>query len=168
MRPQAQTFPPYYEKYIALIKEENSIEAFQNNLIIIKDFVALIPTNKENFAYADGKWTVKQVIHHCIDTERILTYRALRFARKDFQQLLPFDENVYAANSNIDKRTLLDIVEELDTVRNATLTLYKSFNNETLLNMGNTSTGKVSVLAIGFFVCGHTLHHLNIIKERYL
>ncbi len=168
MRPLPQTFPPYFEKYISLIKEDNVINALQNNLSKVMNMVSEIPANKEDFAYADGKWTIKQVVQHIIDTERILSYRALRFARKDPQQPLAFDENVYAFNSNVNKKSLADIVEEFVTVRAATLSLYKSFNEEALLETGTTTMGQASVLAIGFFICGHGLHHLNVIKERYL
>jgi hypothetical protein len=168
MRPQPNTYPPYFEKYIASIKEDKVIEALQGNLNYIKKFVAEIPQEKENFAYADGKWTVKQVIQHTIDTERILSYRALRFARKDPQQLLSFDENLYVANTDLSNYSLTNLITEFETVRAATLSLYKSFSAQTLLNMGNLSIGQVSVLAIGFFICGHNQHHLNVIKERYL
>jgi len=168
MRPQSNTHPMYYEKYISLVKEDNLIDALEANLVTLKNNVALVQSNKENFAYAERKWTVKQVVQHIIDTERILSYRALRFARKDPQQPLAFDENVYAFNSNVNKKSLTDIVDEFVTVRAATLSLYKSFNEEALLETGATSMGQASVLAIGFFICGHGLHHLNIIKQRYL
>ena len=168
MRPQPNTYPPYFEKYIALIKQDTVIEALQGNLQYLKHFAASISKEKENFAYADGKWTIKQVVHHTIDTERILSYRALRFARKDPQALLSFDENLYVANTDLSNCNLNDIVAEFETVRAATLSLYKTFNAQTLLNMGNMAIGQVSVVAIGFFICGHNLHHLNVIKERYL
>ena len=168
MRPQPNTYPTYFKKYIELSAENTILEALQNNLVNSKNFIATIADTKANYAYADGKWTVKQVIHHTIDTERILTYRALRFARKDEQQPLGFDENLYAANANLTNYTLANLVEELESVRVATFSLYKSFNNETLLNTGNVALGQTTVLAIGFFMCGHTTHHLNVIKERYL
>ncbi len=168
MRPQPNTYPPYFEKYIALINEETVIDALQNNLQYLKIFAAFIPKEKENYAYADGKWTIKQVIHHTIDTERILSYRALRFARKDPQALLSFDENLYVANTDLSNYSINDVVTEFETVRAATIALYKTFNSQTLLNMGNMAIGQVSVLAIGFFMCGHNLHHLNVVKERYL
>lgn len=168
MRPKAQTYPVYYEKYISLIKEENVIEALTNNLESIKTIISNIPLSKEDFAYAEGKWTVKQVVQHTIDTERILSYRALRFARNDLQQPLAFDENAYAANSNVDTKKLSEIVEELKHVRLATISLYRGLSSEALLRVGNAASGQVSALAIGFFICGHTLHHLNVVKERYL
>ncbi|MDX2171884.1 MAG: DinB family protein [Bacteroidota bacterium] len=168
MRPNEQTYPVYYQKYISLVKEDKVIEALTNNLESIKTIISNIPLLKEDFAYAEGKWTVKQVVQHTIDTERILAYRALRFARNDSQQPLPFDENAYAANSNVDAKKLSEIFEELQHVRLATISLYRSFNQEALLKMGYVASGQVSVVAIGFFICGHTLHHLNVVKERYL
>jgi len=168
MRPIAQTYPIYYEKYISLIKEDNVTDALKGNLENIKNSVSNIPLSKEDFAYAEGKWTVKQVVQHTIDTERILSYRALRFARNDSQQPLPFDENSYAANSNVESKKLSEIMEEFNAVRLATISLYRSFSDEAILRMGNAASGQVSALAIGFFICGHTLHHFNVVKERYL
>lgn len=166
MRPK--TYPVYYEKYLSLINEETVVEALQYNLENIKKMAAAIPPAKEEFAYAEGKWTIKQLLQHIVDTERILSYRALRFARKDPQQPLAFDENMYAVNSGVETKSLLQIIEEFEVVRNATLSLYKSFNNEALQATGKTAGGEVSVLAIGFFICGHGLHHINVIKEKYL
>jgi hypothetical protein len=168
MFPLAETYPIYYEKYLSLIKEDNVIDALQNNLINVKNVIANIPASKENFAYAEGKWTVKQVAQHVTDTERILSYRALRFARNDAQKTLPFDENLYASTSNVETKSLLEITEEYLAVRAATILLYRSFNQEALLRLGNAASGQVSVLAIGFFICGHSLHHINVINERYL
>ena len=112
--------------------------------------------------------TTKQVLIHCIDTERIMATRALRFSRGDSQKSTSFDENLYAANSHADLRSLKDIEEEFDAVRNATIALFRSFSFETLMAVGTSPSGIVTVNSIGYMICGHTQHHLNIIKERYL
>src|SRR5690606_5877951 len=135
--------------------------------LLFKTALAKVPKEKQNFFYAEGKWTVKQLLIHIIDTERILAYRALRFARKDAQQPLPFDENTYAANAEVTERSLEDLLAEFESVRNATVSLYKSFSEPILLNKGKTAIGETTVIAIGFMICGHAAHHLYILQERY-
>ena len=127
-----------------------------------------IPAAKADYAYAPGKWTIKQVFQHISDTERIFAYRALRFARRDPQQPLPFEENDYADNADVSNRSLEDILQELETVRKSSVSLFKSFSQETLLLNGTTSLGNATVLSLGFFVCGHATHHMNVVKDRYL
>jgi hypothetical protein len=168
MRPQKSTYPVYYENYIPLVKEDDLITALNQNWKEIKEFISQIPKQKENFSYAPGKWTIKQVVNHLIDTERVFTYRALRFARKDPQQPLPFEEDNYAAAAEVQERTLADIMDEFEAVRKSTLLLYKSFSNTTLLLSGKTAGGETTVLAIGYTTCGHATHHLRVISERYL
>mgnify|MGYP002780927578 CR=1 FL=1 len=117
MRPDKSTYPAYYENYIPLVKQNNVHEALLANFQEIKNLIAAIPPEKENYAYAAGKWTVKQVLIHIIDTERIMAYRALRFARKDQQQPLPFDENEYAQHAETQNRDLKNLFEEFEAVR---------------------------------------------------
>jgi hypothetical protein len=168
MQAQQGTYPTFLEKYINLAPYPNVIDALEKNLLEVKNYFLSMPLQKENHAYAKGKWTIKQLLNHCSDTERIFAYRALRFARKDEEQPLSFDENLYAQTADVSHRSLADILEEFITIRQATIALFKSFSNQTLLNMGNTAAGKVSVLALGFAMCGHVNHHINVVKERYL
>jgi len=168
MRPHKGTYPAYYDNYIPLVKQEEIVLALTQNWKELKEFISTIPEEKENFAYAEGKWTIKQVLVHLIDTERIFSYRALRFARKDEQQPLPFEENDYAANAEVSNRTLEDILEEFENVRKASISLFKSFSQATLLLSGRTAMGPATVVSIGFTICGHATHHANVIKERYL
>jgi uncharacterized damage-inducible protein DinB len=168
MRPEKGTYPVYYENYIPLVREDSILEALNVNEKEIISFFNSISANKENYAYENGKWTIKEVLNHIIDTERIFSYRALRFARKDSQLLHSFDQDPYVANAELTNRSLKDLIEEFETVRKATFSLYKSFSNEALLRIGNTAEGKASVNAIGFTICGHAIHHINVISERYL
>jgi predicted glycosyl hydrolase (DUF1957 family) len=167
MRPQKGTYPAFYNNYISLVKEENVSEALNRNWKHVQDSISSVPATKENFAYADGKWTVKQVLNHMSDTERIFAYRALRFARKDPQQPLPFEENDYAQAADVSKRSLADLLNEFNDVRAASISLFKSFSGNTFLNSGHTSMGDATVLSIGFAISGHAAHHLNVLKERY-
>jgi hypothetical protein len=168
MRPPRDTYPDYYENYIPLIRQDNVLAALNDNWRDLHAGLSHIPAAKENYAYAEGKWTVKQVIQHMIDTERIVSYRALRFARKDPQQPLPFDENLYAVTANLDNRNCGDLLREFGTVRQATVSLFETFPESALNAMGDTSFGRTSVLALGYLIPGHALHHLNVLRQRYL
>lgn len=167
MRPQKGTYPAYYENYISLVKEENLLEALTRSSDEVNDAISKIPAEKESFAYAKDKWTVKQLLNHVNDTERIFAYRALRFARKDPQQPLAFEENDYARAADVSKRSLADLLNEFNNIRAASISLFKSFSGSTFLNSGKTSLGDATVLSIGFTICGHAKHHLNVLKERY-
>lgn len=168
MKPQEGTYPHYFEYYIKLIQDKNVLEALDANWILLKQILENLSKEKENYAYAPNKWTVKQLVSHLIDTERIFSYRALRFARKDPQQPLPFEEDHYAANAELSNRNLPDLIHEFETVRKASISLFKSFSENTLMNTGKTAIGDTTVLALGFMICGHARHHLNILQERYL
>lgn len=136
-----------------------------------KDFTAAmsdIPASKHDFAYAPGKWTLKEVFQHVIDTERILAYRALCFARKESQSLPGFDENSYAAVSKAAKRQWKDLSEEFGLVRKASICLFRSFDSEQMEAGGVANGSPLYVAGLGFILAGHCQHHLNIIKERYL
>jgi hypothetical protein len=168
MRPNKKDYIPYFENYINLIPEEDVISALKANHQTILDFIEEIPRLKVNYFYEEGKWTVKQVINHIIDTERILSYRALRFARGDNQKTLGFDENVYAANANLTNTNTQILADEFDSVRLSNILMFKQLSEKELALKGNMSSGEVSVLSLGYFLCGHAQHHINVIKERYL
>ena len=168
MKPQKGSYPSYFENYIPLVKEDNLIEALEVNWSHLSNGLKKVSPEMENFAYAPGKWTIKQVVCHIMDTERIFAYRALRFARKDPQQPLPFEENDYAAAVDLSRRSLPDLLVEFGTVRIATQALFAGFNDKELLRNGVTAGANCSVLALGFTICGHATHHLHVIQERYL
>lgn len=168
MRPPKGTYPDYYENYIPLAKQNTIAEALLQNETETISFFKSIPENMGDFAYAEGKWTIKGVLNHIIDTERIFSYRALRFARKDYTQPLPYEQDDYVANAGLEHRTLSEMITEFETVRKATISLYSSFSSEALQRIGQTAAGKASVNAIGFTICGHSIHHINVVKERYL
>lgn len=168
MRPQPQDHPDYYRQYVSLVKQEDVMSALDENRKMFLAFLHSIDPALENYAYAPGKWTVKQVILHCSDTERIFSTRALGYARGERQKSLPFDENAYAAAADTSLRSLKDIAWEYEAVANSTAALFRSFSPEQLSAKGETPTGLATVNAMGFCICGHNLHHLNVITERYL
>jgi uncharacterized damage-inducible protein DinB len=168
MLPIQGTYPVFLETYISKVKEENILSALNANTHLLEAFLKSIPQDKGDYAYAEGKWTIKQLIIHISDAERIFSYRALRFARGDAQQPLSFEEDDYAKNSNADKRTLNSVIEELLAIRRATTLLFESFSEETLKLEGTTAIGKVSVNSIGYSICGHAAHHVAVATQRYL
>lgn len=167
MRPQQGDYNPYFDNYISLVKGENILIVLENNLAATESFLKSIPETKGDFAYAEGKWSVKQVIIHITDTERVFAYRALTIARGDKTPLPGYDENVWAKNSAAKNRTLADVVEEFLSVRKSTIHLVKSFDEEMLSRKGTTNNNPASVISLLYVIAGHELHHLKVLKERY-
>lgn len=164
-------FAPYYKTYIDAMEDNvNLLDELEISLHKTIKFVQDIPMDKFDYRYAEGKWTIKEIIQHIIDAERVFAYRALRFSRSDATPLPGFDENMYAdvVNPTANKRHLKDLLTELTAVRHATITLFKSFTEEDLLKKGTASNNPMSVRAVGFVIIGHQNHHVNIFKERYL
>ena len=168
MRPDLTRVPAFYHNYINQVPDNDLMIAFKNQTPLVIDFFQSIPSDKIDYAYAEGKWTIKEMLQHIIDAERVFCYRALRFARKDPTPLPGFDENLFAANAKADKRKWNDLLEEFKTVRKATEWLYSSFDEEQLNAEGVSNKSSNYVLAFGYISVGHTLHHIKIIKERYL
>ena len=162
-------YAAYYNTYLQLVDNEWSLtEELEVSVHNFIRFVQEIPMDKYDYRYAEGKWTIKDIIQHLIDTERIFSYRALRFARNDKTELPGYDENLYAAIANGSERKLQEMLTELALVRQSTIMLYKSFSNEDLLKRGIASQNIASVRAIGFIIIGHQNHHIKVFKERYL
>lgn len=168
MRPNKQDHIAYFEHYINLVPESDILSALKNNHQSILAFIKSIPNEKLEFRYAENKWTIKQVLNHIIDTERIFSYRALRFSRGDHQLLPGFNENLFAANANLTNTDLNLLLEEFDAVRKSTILQFSQLSDKELLLKGNTSSGENNVLSIGYVIVGHAQHHVNVIKERYL
>jgi uncharacterized damage-inducible protein DinB len=148
--------------------EVNLMEELEISLHDFIRFVQNIPMDKFDYRYAEGKWTIKEIIQHIIDTERIFAYRALRISRNDLTPLPGFDENIFAENTSANSRTIQDLLTEFSAVRQSNLLLFKSFSDEQFKRMGTASENPISVRAIGFILIGHQKHHQKIFKERYL
>lgn len=166
---QDTEYAAFYAPYIALVNNEwNLVEELEVSVHNFIHFVREIPMDKYDYRYAEGKWTIKEIIQHLIDAERVFAYRALRFARRDTTELPGFDENSYAANVDANWRGLQDLLTEMALVRQCTITLFKSFTADDLIQHGIASGKSVSVRALGFIIIGHQNHHMKIFKERYL
>jgi uncharacterized damage-inducible protein DinB len=165
----ASEYATYYASYINAVSDEYTlIEELEISVHRLIKFVQNIPMDKFDYRYAEGKWTIKDILQHLIDAERIFAYRALRFARNDKTQLASFEENDYIVEANANKRSLQDLLTELAVVRQATLSLFKTFSEEELLRSGIASNNPMSVRALGFVIIGHQNHHQRIFQERYL
>ena len=167
-KPLPNTYPEFFESYIYLVKEDDLIEAFKAQTDIVNIFFIEIEEEKSCLNYAPGKWTLKELLQHIIDTERIFMYRALCIARNEKQSLPGFDENEYAKNSNANERAWKDLCDEYIYLRKSCLHLFKSFTPEMLQISGLSSDKPITPLALGYALVGHLQHHINIINERYL
>jgi hypothetical protein len=154
--------------YTAIIKEEEVGKALKKNSQQCRKFLKKIPGKKIDYAYAEGKWTIREVLQHIIDAERVFAYRALRFARKDATPLPGFDENTWAAQTKTSSRKWEDLVEEFKTVRRSTEMLFDSFNDDQLTFAGEANGHALNAVGVGFIIAGHAAHHIKILKERYL
>ena len=164
-----EEFAGYFTTYINQVSSEYSlVEELEISVHRLIKFVQNIPLDKFDYRYAEGKWTIKDIILHLIDAERIFAYRALRFARNDKTALASFEENDYVDEANAGKRSIQDLLTELAVVRQATLSLFKSFSEEELLRIGTASNNPMSVRALGFVIIGHQNHHQRVFEERYL
>ena len=161
-------YPSYCETYFKAAGDVVLVEELEICLHDFIRFVQNLPMDKFDYRYAEGKWTIKEIIQHITDTERILAYRALRISRNDSTPLPGFDENSYADNTSANTRNLQDLLTELSAVRHSNLLLFKSFSKEQLLRIGTASDQPISVRAIGFMLIGHQKHHQKVFAELYL
>jgi hypothetical protein len=168
-KPTNTEYAPYAERYIGLLPDDGLVlEHLAENLKMTCRFLSLLTEEKLLYRYAPDKWTIKEIVLHLADDERIYTYRALRFARHDSIDLPGFDQDNYALYSNANQRTIDDLLGELATVRAATLSFFNSLNDEALTRTGIADGNFMSVRAIAYHLAGHELRHVNIIRERYL
>lgn len=166
---QNNEYASFYAAYIDSVSDEYSLmEELEISVHRLIKFVQNIPMDKFDYRYAEGKWTIKDILLHLIDAERIFAYRALRFARKDKTPLASFDENVYVDEARANTRSIQDLLTELAVVRQSTLSLFKSFSGEDLMQVGIASNNPMSVRALGFVIIGHQNHHKRVFEERYL
>ena len=167
-RPDLDLVPAFYHNYINQVLGDDLMKAFKKESPSLFQFIESIPVEKYDYRYAEDKWTLRELLQHMIDTERIFAYRALRFARKDATPLAGFDENNYAKTSKADKRSWEDLIDEFKVVRKSSEYLFGSFDEDQLHATGISNNNSISVLALGYTVIGHAIHHMNIITQRYL
>ena len=163
-------YAPYFQRYMQLsvLKGKTIIENLESAQDEFERVLGNLPDSKHSYSYASGKWTLKELIQHVIDTERVFCYRALSFARNDQTALPGFDQDVFVDNDTANERDYYDLLDEMKVLRKSSIQLFKSFSKEALLRIGVASNNKMSVRALGYLFSGHQIHHINIVKERYL
>ena len=168
MLPQPNEYHPYYGNYIQLSEDAPLVQSFKDSMQVFQNFVSKIPESELNFSYSPGKWTIAELLMHLLDAERVFQHRAFRFARNDKTALPGFDQDDYVPESIAGQRSKEDIIKEYASIRQSTIQLFNSFSDEMLQRIGTASGSPMSVRALGHVILGHQVHHLNILRERYL
>jgi hypothetical protein len=166
-RPESSEYAPFYHGYVASVPEGDVVAFLRQGGRELLDTVAAVPEDRGGFRYADGKWSIREVIGHVIDAERIFTYRALRVGRGDTTPLPAFDENEYVKMAGSDARTLANLAREFGAVRESSVQLFESLPDDAWGRSGVASGKNISVRALAYITTGHAMHHLKILRERY-
>lgn len=165
--PDLASVPAFHQGYVQLVKDNDLFVNLEQSGALTQQLLKTIPESKGEFTYAPGKWTIKELLCHMLDTERILSYRALCFARNDKTPLPGFEENDYAPEADAHNRTVVNIAGEMARLRLTTIDLYRSFTPTMLQRTGMANNTKLSVLNLGFVISGHESHHRRVLAERY-
>ena len=168
MRPSKGDYNEYYQQYIDQVKGDDIFRILIEQNLESQNVLNSFSESKGNYKYAEGKWTVKQVIGHLMDVERIFAYRALCIARGETSPLPGMDQDTYVANGNFNKRQIFDLVYEYRLLRESNILLFGSFDKSVLQNRGNASGYEVTVLALMFMTAGHEKHHLKVLTRKYM
>ena len=167
-RPDQTEYLPYYEKYVALVPAGDVLATLSRQMEETLALLGGVDEGRAAHRYEPDKWSVKGVVGHVIDTERIFAYRALRFARGDQTPLPGYDQDDYGRVANFDARTLASLVAELASVRAATIALFRSLDAAAWQRRGTANNAEVSVRALAHIIAGHELHHMQVLRTRYL
>ncbi len=168
MKPEQGDYAPYYENYVNLVEGEDILKILNDQSKVTQDVLNSFSEHKGNYRYADGKWTVKEVVGHLLDTERVFAYRALCIARAEKKSLPGFDQDDYVTAGNFNHRELFELNYEFRLLRESNLLLFRSFTPEMLKMRGFANETSITVLAILFIIAGHEKHHMKVLKEKYL
>ena len=166
-RPEPTEYAPYYEKYVSLIEQPDILLDLENQITEFQNLTSAISEDKGTYAYAEGKWSIKELIGHLIDGERVFAYRAYRFSRHDQTPLAGFEQDDYVANGNFNNAKLADLIAEFTLLRQSNILFFNNLTDEAWLYTGTASEVNVSVRGIAYIMVGHVRHHTNILKERY-
>jgi uncharacterized damage-inducible protein DinB len=167
-KPDIEAVPLFYKRYVENVKDMDVLEALKQSSKVALQIFKSIPEDMGDYRYAAGKWSIKELFNHMMDAERIFTYRALRFSRNDQTPLAGFEENDYALLANAHARSIAQLVEEMDRLRQTTIDLYASFTLDMLNREGVANNTRISVINLGYVIAGHETHHRKIIVDRYL
>jgi uncharacterized damage-inducible protein DinB len=168
LAPAEEEFAPHYKTYISLVPHGDIVAILTNQIAETLALYSQVPEESAGYRYAEGKWTVRQTLGHIVDSERIFTYRALRFSRLDPTPLASFDQNIFVDNGPSEAAVLAQLREEFEAVRRSTLSLFRGFREEDWVRSGVASNATITVRALARVVAGHELHHRRILADRYL
>ena len=166
--PEPSEHSGFFSSYVQKAQASDLVEGLTASYVFIMGMLQGLSEEQLLHRYAADKWSIKELMVHMMDTERIFAYRVLRFARQDKTELPGFDQDEYIKPAKADHRNIQNILAEYIAVRNATIELFKSFDEEALSQKGTASGNEISVRALGYVILGHEVHHLKIIRERYL
>jgi DinB superfamily len=167
-RPNKTEYAAYYETYVSLVEESDIVSAMRNQTNELHEIFSQMSDEKGLYRYAEGKWSIKELLGHLIDGERVFAYRALRFARADKTELAGFDQDPYIENANFNAVKLQDLLDEMLLLRKANTLFFNNLDEEAWSRTGVASENEISVRALAYILVGHIRHHVKILKERYL
>ena len=167
-RPETSEYAPYYERYISLVADSDIVDVLGSQPTRLQDMLTAMPDEKGEFRYAEGKWSIKELLGHIIDGERMFAYRAFRISRGDETPIEGFEQDGYIEHAHSNDRSFADIFDELSLLRRANLIFIKNLSDAGWLRVGTASDAKVSTRALVYIMAGHVEHHLAILKDRYL
>jgi len=167
-RPATSEYDPYYQGYVSLVPEEDIIPALESQMDELSRLFEKVPDERGTFSYADGKWTLKEVLSHLIDGERMFAYRAFRIARGDQTPIEGFEQDGYIENSHANRRPIAELIEEFALLREANLILFQNLDDADWIRTGKANNVEISVRSLAWIMVGHVRHHVAILKERYL
>jgi uncharacterized damage-inducible protein DinB len=167
-KPDMESVPLFYKGYVENVKDMDIMMALSQSSKVALNLFRAIPEDMGEYRYSEGKWSIKEVLNHMMDVERIVAYRALRFSRHDKTPLPGFEENDYAPLANAHSRSIQKLTDEMERLRLTTIDLFASFTSEMLKREGTANNNRLSVLHLGYIIAGHETHHRKIITERYL
>src|SRR6185503_9496530 len=164
-RPQPAEYDPYYQKYVSLVPEEDILLALKTQIDELSKLFDGVPEEKGTYAYGDGKWTVKEVLSHIIDGERMFAYRVFRIARGDKTPIEGFEQDGYIENSHANRRTFSELLDEMNLLRRANVLFFKNLGDEDWIRTGLANNAEISVRALAFIMAGHIRHHVTILRS---
>ena len=165
--PAKTEYAPYYERYVSLVTGD-VMDVLGGQTTRLQDIFTGMPEDKGEFRYDEGKWSIKELLGHLIDGERMFAYRVLRISRGDETPIEGFEQDGYIENAHSNERSFADLLEEFSLLRRANMILFKNLDDNAWSRLGTASDAKVSVRALGYIMAGHIEHHLTVLKERYL
>lgn len=167
-RPTQSEYQPSYDRYISMVPDANILTVLADQITETLDLLRSIPESGGNFRYAPEKWSIKELVGHLIDSERVFAYRALRFARNDSTPLPGFEQDDYVRGASYDRLSLSDITSEFESVRASTLFLLRHFDGDAWSRKGLANESEVSVRALAYIIAGHELHHRGVLRAKYM